>query len=117
MIPIIYKGEDKNILITVQSEGVVMPISNISEMIVCVYQNKEEIIQFWKLSDNTLVIIDDANGIVSANLDRDNLDNIPMKRLFLEIAIEFSNASFESGLQRLITSDIVLADLKNSVAW
>jgi len=115
-IPIIYKGADEVINITItDADGNAIPISDLEEIIVSIYQVKETVIQQWLLSDNSLVVVDDAGGIVQANFDRDNSDTIPLKRLYLEVVAELANTDFESNTQRMIVSDIVLADLKNSV--
>lgn len=117
MIPIIYKGSDSNIVVTVKDyTGEALTISDLIDVVVSAYQTKSEIIQQWKVSDSSLVIVTDNEGIVQANLDRDNTENLPCKRLYLEVKIIASNTDFESGEQVSIISDIVLADLKNSVS-
>jgi len=116
-VPIIYKGQDEIIQLTLtESGGSAITISILSDVIISVYQTKDDIIQQWKISNSSLIVISDAGGIVVANLDRDNLMNIPLKRLFFEIAVIVSNSDFEDGIQKIIKSDIVLADLKNSVS-
>jgi len=116
MSEIIYKGSDEVINITItDANGAAIPISNTEEIIVSVYQTKEDIIQQWLLSDGSLITVSDANGIVQANLDRDNTAEIPLRRLFMEVVVEITDTDFEANAQRMIVSDIVLADLKNSV--
>lgn len=115
-IPTIYKGADEVINVTItDGDGVAIPISSLSEVIVSVYQNKETVLQQWKKSDGSLVTVSSSGGIVQANLDRNNTNAIPLKRLFLEVVAELANTDFASNKQRMIVSDIVLADLKNSV--
>lgn len=112
----IYRGADEVINITLKdSAGDPIVISSLDDVIVSIYQTKETIIQQFKVSDSSLIITNDNAGIVTANLDRDNTANIPLRRLFIEVVAEISNSDFESGSQRMIISDIVLADLKNSV--
>lgn len=114
--PIIYKGSDEVINITItDADGVAIPISDLTECIVSVYQTKEDIIQQWLLSENSLLIVNDSAGIVRANLDRDNTIEIPLRRLYMEVVAEITDTNFETNTQRMIVSDIVLADLKNSV--
>jgi len=116
MSEIIYKGSDEVINITItDADGVAIPISDTEEIIVSVYQTKEDIIQQWKKSDSSLVTVSDVNGIVQANLDRDNTAEIPLRRLYMEVVVEITDTDFETNIQRMIVSDIVLADLKNSV--
>ena len=114
--PIIYKGSDEVINVTItDADGVAIPISDLSEVVVSVYQTKEEIIQQWLLSEGSLLVVNDSAGIVQANLELDNTIEIPLKRLFMEVVVEISDTNFETNTQRMIVSDIVLADLKNSV--
>ncbi|CAB4218451.1 hypothetical protein UFOVP1605_27 [uncultured Caudovirales phage] len=115
-LPIIYKGADEVINITItDSAGAPITISTLSDVIVSIYQTREQIIQQWSIGNSDLVVVNDAGGIVQANLDRDNTTEIPLKRLYLEVVAELSNSEFESNTQRMIVSDIDLADLKNSV--
>lgn len=117
MIPIIYKGSDENINVTVKKiDGSALTISDLVDVVVSAYQTKSEIIQQWKVSDGSLITVADDEGIVQANLDRDNTENMPCKRLYLEVKVISTNSDFESGEQVAIVSDIVLADLKNSVS-
>jgi hypothetical protein len=114
--PIIYKGSDEVINITItDADGLAIPISDLTECIVSVYQTREDIIQQWLLSDTSLIVVNSASGIVQANLDRDNTTEIPLRRLFMEVVAEITDTNFETNTQRMIVSDIVLADLKNSV--
>lgn len=115
-IPIIYKGADEVINITLtDADGNPLVVSSLSEVVVSIYQVKETVIQQWKKSDNTLITVSSSGGIVQANFDRDNSDTVPLKRLYLEVVAQIADANFEGGFQRMIASDIVLADLKNSV--
>ena len=115
-VAIIYKGSDEVINITItDADALPIPISDLDECIVSVYQTKEDIIQQWTLSSGSLITVDDAAGIVQANLDRDNTTEIPLKRLYMEVVAEIADTNFEANTQRMIVSDIVLADLKNSV--
>ena len=116
-VAVIYKGSDMNINITLNApDGSALVISDLIDVVVSVYQTKEEIIQQWKVSNGSLIVIEDADGSVQANLDRDNTVNLRLKRLYLEVKVIGTNSDFESGEQVAIVSDIVLADLKNSVS-
>lgn len=114
-VPIIYKGGDNSIQVTLKINGTAVPISDLSNIFAYCYQTKNEIIQTWKLSDNSITVIDNSGGIVQINLDRDNTINAACKRIFLEVVMETISPDFESGFARIVTGDIVLCDLKNSV--
>ena len=115
MIPIIYKGGDNEINITVMYSGSPVTISDIMDIVVTAYQTKSEIVQQWKISDNSIEVVDDSAGEVRMYLDRDNTINIPPKRLYMDIVFEFNNNNFEDGIRKVVTSDIVLADVKYSI--
>lgn len=115
MIPIIYKGGDKEINIALKYGGSSVPISDILDITVSVYQTKSEIIQQWKVSNGSIEVVDDAGGLIRMYLDRDNTINIPAKRIYMNIVFEFTNSSLESSIQKVVQSDIVLADLKYSI--
>lgn len=115
-LPVIYKGSDEVIQLTItDADGAPVVPSTVEDIIISVYQTKENVIQKWLLSEGTVDIFDDADGIVRVNLDRDNTEKIPQKRIYLEVAVETTNADFEDGVARQIQSDIPLCDLKNSV--
>lgn len=115
-LPVIYKGSDERIRITLtDADGVALNPDDLEDIIVSVYQKKETPIQQWKLSDGDVKVDDADDGIVSVYLDRDNTKDIPEMRLFLEVIAELENTEFEDDTQRMIVSDIALADLKNSV--
>lgn len=115
MIPIIYKGGDKEINIAVKYSGQPVTISEILDITVSVYQTKSDIIQQWKKSNDSIEVVDDAGGLIRMYLDRDNTIKIPAKRLYMDIVFEFTNSNLESSIQKVVQSDIVLADLKYSI--
>lgn len=111
----IYKGADEQINITLtDDEGALIPISSCVNIIVSIYQTKGEVIQQFQLADLSLKVVDN-NGVVQANLDRDNTIHLKAKRLYLQVSLAIENDAFESGVMNLIKSDIPLADLKESV--
>lgn len=116
-LPIIPKGADEVIEITLTDvDGNPINPNDCNDVIVSVYQTKEDAIQQWKMSDDDLVIVGDGStGKVQVALDRNNTAKLPEKRLFLEVCIETANDDFENNTQRQIATDIALADLKNSV--
>lgn len=115
MIPIIYKGGDNEINVAVKYGGVAVTITDILDITISVYQTKSEIVQQWKVSNGSIEIVDDAGGLIRMYLDRDNTINIPAKRLYMDIVFEFTNSNLESSIQKVVQSDIVLADLKYSL--
>lgn len=86
------------------------------DIIVSVYQLKDDVLQQWQKTLGEVSVYDAANGLIHVKLDRLNTKNIPLKRLFVEVALYFSDADFEGGVQIQRQSDIPLADLINSVA-
>lgn len=115
-LPILVRGSDEIIEVELLDNGD-NPINpnDCTDIIVSVYQLKEDVLQLWKLSLGEVSIYDAANGLVHVKLDRLNTTNIPIKRLFVEVALYFSDADFEGGVQIQKQSDIPLADLINSV--
>jgi len=119
----IYKNSDEVIQVIITDGTDPINPNDTSDIIISVYQQLEVIIQQWKLSDGTVSIFDAANGKVRVNLDRANTANLPEKRLYIEVAVEFANVDFEGGIQVEFGRDaddntipyIVLADLKNTV--
>lgn len=116
-LPVIPKGADEVIEITLTDadENPINP-NDCEDLIVSVYQTKDDILQQWKLSDDEITISGDGStGVIQVALDRDNTAKVDEKRIFMEIAIETENDEFEDGIQRQIATDIPLADLKNTV--
>jgi hypothetical protein len=115
--PVIPQGADEVIEITLtDANGNAINPNDCLDVIVSVYQTKENTIQQWKLSDGDITVDGDGSaGIIQMGLDRNNTSTLPIARLFLEVCIETTNTEFEDDIQRQIATDIPLADLKNSV--
>ena len=116
---IIFTGSDQIVIVTLKdNSGNIIPPSTTSDIIITAYQTKENIVQQWKASDGKVTTVNDSQGTVAVNLDRDNTINLPPKRLFLEVIIELSNPDFEGGIQRLSNTGggIVLCDLETTIA-
>lgn len=114
-VEILFQGSDEVIEVTIlDGDGNAINPNSTSDIIISCYQNKEVIIQQWKKSASQVDIVDAVNGVVSVNLDRQNTLNLPLKRIYVEVAIQITNADFQSGYSLEKQSDIVLCDLKNS---
>lgn len=113
--PIIYKGSDEVIQITITDGTDPIDLATVEDVSVYCYQTKENIIQSWKLSDGGVTITNASLGICKVNLDRDNTLKLPSKRIYIEVDLTLVNADFEDGIS--IEKDIeALCDLENSVS-
>ena len=115
-LPVIYKGSDEVIVITVTTNGTTpIDLATADDIFVFAYQTKEDIIQSWSLGEGDVTITDASNGVCTVNLDRDNTLKIPEKRIYIEVDLQLVNADFEGGIS--IEKDIEpLCDLLNSVS-
>lgn len=114
-LPVMYKGSDEVIQITVTTDGTTpIDLNTVEDITVSAYQTQADVIQSWKLSEGGVVITDAANGKCKVNLDRNNSSTLPEKRIFIEVALTLVNTDFEGDIS--IEKDIKpLCDLKNSV--
>lgn len=113
-LPIICKGSDEIIQITVTDGTNAIDLNEAEDITVSVYQTADVIIQQWLLSENEVTLVDAENGICSVALDRDNTNGLPTKRLYVQVDLKLVNAAFEDGYA--IEKDIKpLCDLQNSV--
>lgn len=111
---VIYKGSDEVIEITVTNGSIAIDLNTVEDIIVSAYQTKDVVLQQWRLSDSDVEITDASAGKCKVNLDRDNTQNLPEKRIYIEVDLKLINADFEDGFS--IEKDIQpLCDLKNSV--
>lgn len=116
-LPIIPKGADEVIEVTLQDgDGNAINPNSCLDVIVSVYQTKQDIVQQWKKSDDQMTVIGGGTtGKVRVGLDGVNTAKLPEARLYLEVCIVVTNTLFEGGEQRQIATDISMADIKNSV--
>lgn len=114
-LAIMYKGSDEVIVITVTSDGTSpIDLNTVEDITVSAFQNKEDIVQQWKLSDGDVTITDASNGVCKVNLDRKNSATLPEKRIYIEVDLTLVNSDFEDDIS--IEKDTKpLCDLKNSV--
>lgn len=116
MIP---RKSDSVIQVTVNgSDGNAITISGLADLELVVYQKPKDIIQRWLMSDGDVTTIDDANGIVSVNLDRANskLMNAQNQnnKCYLEVIASITDADFEDNIRREVDTAIELALVEDS---
>lgn len=110
--PIISSNSDNVIELTLTDEnGDPINPTGLQGIEVAVYQKREVVLQKW----DSVTTTDGANGKCEVYLDKANLKGISGKRLFLEVAIEVTNSNFADNVQRMVATDIPLADVALSV--
>lgn len=99
------------------SEGAAIdPTSeDVQDVIIAIYQNKDVVLQKFSLEAGTVIVDDAVNGLVSANVDKANLKGIFKKRIYGELVLVLNNNNFAGNSQRIVITDIVIADVKESV--
>lgn len=82
---------------------------------IAIYQRKEVVLQKFSKTDGTVIVDDAAGGLVSLSLDKLNLKGISTKRVYGELVLILTNASFANNQQRIVLTDIIIGDVKPSV--
>ena len=111
-IALIPSNSDQIIKVRVKGDdGNYIDMTTVS-VIAAVYQKKESVLQKWSDSDIQRV---SPLGTIEFYLDRANLKTIAGKRMFLELVVILTNSDFKNNEQRLVATDIPLADVVLSV--
>lgn len=114
--PRITKGGDELIRLTLQdADGTAIVINSLYDLIIRAYQNKNFIVQEWSKLNDSVTVVDSANGIVTFILDRMNTDNLLTRRLYLEIDAVTADANYSGGYKHELISDVPLTDLIDGV--
>ena len=113
--PVIYKGGDEVISITLtDSDGVAINPNDCEDIIISVYKQIESIIQSFSLSESSVIIQDADDGIVRVMLDKENTSKVAAGRLLMQVEVLINNTQF-GKVQSFKIADIALCDLKASV--
>lgn len=99
------QGGDARIVCTVtDQDGDAFDLTGALEIELAVYQNTGAILARLRLSDSRVSVTNAAGGIFEAYLDRSVTERAEPGVIFGEIAVEKTNASFESSKQRIVST-------------
>jgi hypothetical protein len=117
-LPKITQNSDFKIQVALTDvNGDAIEVSGLADIEMCIYQQRENVLQSWKQSDNQVETVSDSGGIVSVNVDRANITGNNLQRLFVEVAIMVTDLEFDGGVMRNVISDIPLCNLINSALY
>jgi 3-dehydroquinate synthase class II len=104
-------GDDHVMNFTLNSDGAALDLDDASEIEVKLYQKKEVILASYKLTENTVEIVDASAGTCKVNVDRASLIKVSQGVLLCQISVGIANVDFEDGLKVSTLTDIILGEL------
>ena len=113
----IYTNADIQFEIEIQNQDCTpFDLSLALDIDVKLYQKRENVLQSFKRTSNTVTVVDASAGLIRVQFDRDNNKNITNADLFADVAVTVDSADSQSGFAILRQSDIFLSKVTVSPA-
>ena len=116
----IYKGEDKTINLTVSSDGVILDLSTVVDVVVIVYYKQTGAIlnKYKKIPAtgyDSFTVVSAPAGTAKVLLQRATTLNAPDGPIVMDVKLQFTDASFQAGLFDAVSKGILLGQIVDTV--